>query len=116
MKFITLFLLAFLGFNFSSCSDCEVDVLSDAPSCIIDLIKDDCKTEYLGKVLSYTYHGNTVYLVVPPNKVNDGGAKLYSEHCELICVMQGSTGQWESPCEDLSDTAVLTNEVLVWER
>lgn len=97
-----------IGLLLSSCEkDCSV-----FPKCINDLIqvqKDDISAVY-----SYTYQGETVYEFTPQEVCCDFTNSIYSNNCEVICMLNGLIGN--QICRGDTFYARATDKTLIWKK
>ncbi len=60
------------------------------PSCIKQAIKDGQLNGFaIGKILSYTFQNDTVYLLEPATPMPSATTPVYDKKCNLICSVGG---------------------------
>jgi hypothetical protein len=109
MKTVSLFLIAFFLLA------CEKSTTPDTtPSCIKQAITSGQLNGFtIGKIMSYSFQGDTVYLLEPPIPTADAPNPVYDKKCNLICTVGGFISPNLTLCKGdiFSNKAVFLNTI-----
>lgn len=97
---------------------CEKSTIPDTtPSCIKQAMTDGQINGFaIGKIMSYSYQGDTVFLMEPPSLTADAPNLVYDKKCNQIC----SVGGFISPNLTLCNGDIFSNKAIfiktVWTK
>lgn len=107
MKYLFLFLAAFL--LFTACD--TADVPKDLPVCMKKLVRESM--DKIEEVWRYQYKNESVYVIIPV--CCDQYTDAYTSRCEKICSPDGGiTGKGDGQCADFYQQ--VTGKELLWKK
>ena len=108
--------LTFIALSFIFLSSCDREIIKVLPECIQDEIKSSNRTCPQDKmtVHSYTFQGETVFILTKDACIADGGVSVVTQNCDTLCFLGGIAGL--TTCQGEEFHQVATDEELVWEE
>jgi hypothetical protein len=97
---------------------CEKSTIPDTtPSCIKQAITNGQINGFtVGKIMAYSFQGDTVYLIEPSIPLPDAATPIYDKKCNLICSVGGFISPNLTLCNGdiFSDKAIFLK--IVWTK
>ena len=95
---------------------CDKEDFKALPECVQDEINSSDRTCPSDKMMvhSFTFQGETVYILTKDQCIADGGTSVVTQNCDTLCFLGGIAGL--TMCSGEEFYKVATDEELVWEE
>ena len=102
-------------FAISSCKETDDDIL-DIPNCFIPIYnsfvneQSDCQG---ASIVAYAFQENEVFALIDGECITDMCITVYTQECDLLCLLAGISGQTECQGVDFFDEAIQVR--IIWD-